>query len=161
MHKIPAFYHPTTLTLVDDDMDFLTGLALALDDHFRCDIFNIPDEAEDFLRTNYPKQLVSDAAYFSIAERAGAELPVDVQINAIYRQIFNPQRFNRHCVLIIDYDMPKRNGLALARALKAILPVKIILLTGEADRETAINAFNAKEIERFLLKSDPNYHRKL
>ena len=161
MHKIPAFYHPTTLTLVDDDMDFLISLSLALGNHFRCHTFTSPDEAEQFLRSIYPQQLVDDTSYFSIAERAYAELPVDVQINAIYRQVFNQQRFDKHYLLIVDHDMPNRNGLELARTLKAILPIKIILLTGEADRETAINAFNAKEIDRFLLKSDPDYRHKL
>lgn len=48
MHKIPAFYHPTTLTLVDDDHDFLMGLALVLEDYFRCHTFTLPDEVEDF-----------------------------------------------------------------------------------------------------------------
>ena len=161
MHKIPAFYHPTTLTLVDDDHDFLMGLALVLEDYFRCHTFTLPDEVEDFFRSTYSKQILHDPAYLNVTERGWIDLQIDVQINSIYRQVFNPKRFDRHCVLIIDYDMPNRNGLELARILKTILPVKVILLTGEADRETAIDAFNAKEIDRFVSKSEPHYHPKL
>ncbi len=161
MHKIPAFYHPTTLTLVDDDPDFLVGLALALDDYFHCNIFTSPDEAETFYHNHYPKQIGNNPNYLNIAGRGWSDLQMDVQINSIYRQVFNPQRFTKCCILIIDYDMPSRNGLDLARALKAAFPVKIILLTGEADRETAIMAFNAKEIDRFVSKSEAGYHRKL
>lgn len=161
MHKIPAFYHPTTLTLVDDDHDFLVGLALALDDHFHCNTFTSPDEVEAFFHTHYSKQLENNPNYLNITERGWSDLQIDVQINSIYRQVFNPHRFAKHCILIIDYDMPSRNGLDLARTLKAAFPIKVILLTGETDRETAVTAFNAKEIDRFVSKSEAGYHRKL
>ncbi len=161
MHKIAAFYHPTTLTLVDDDHDFLVGLALALDDHFHCNTFTSPDEVETFFHAHHLKQIENNINYLNITERGWSDLQMDVQINSIYRQVFNPHRFAKYCILIIDYDMPSRNGLDLARALKTALPVKIILLTGEADRETAIMAFNAKEIDRFVSKSEAGYHRKL
>ncbi len=161
MYRIPAFYHPTTLTLVDDDHDFLMGLALALGDYFRCHTFTEADEAEYFLHRMYAKQTLGDADCLSIADATWSDLQVDIHIKSIYRRIFNPERFNVNCILIIDYDMPNRNGLELARALKAVLPIKIILLTGEADRETAINAFNAKEIDRFVSKGETNYRRKL
>ena len=161
MHKIPAFYYPTTLTLVDDDRDFLMSLALVLDDYFRCHTFTLADEVEDFFRCALSKKIWSDATYLNVTESGWADLQMDVQINSIYRQVFNPKRFDRCCILVIDYDMPSRNGLDLARTLKTILPVKIILLTGEADQETAINAFNAGEIDRFVSKSEADYHRKL
>ncbi len=40
------------MKLVDDDPDFLVGLALALDDHFHCNIFTSPDEVHAWAAEN-------------------------------------------------------------------------------------------------------------
>ncbi|HVY53697.1 MAG TPA: response regulator, partial [Gammaproteobacteria bacterium] len=89
------------------------------------------------------------------------DFSVRVQLSQLHQEIFNPHRFEETCILIVDYDMPSMNGLELARNIKSQLPIKIIMLTGEADQETAITAFNQKEIHQFLSKSATDYPAKL
>ena len=53
--------------------------------------------------------------------------------------------------------MPMVNGLELARQLKSETPIRIIMLTGEADQNVAVQALNRKEIDCFIVKSAENY----
>ncbi len=160
MYLIPVLYHPTTLMLVDDDSDFLNSLALALSSQFKCRCFTYAQHAQEFLMTT-PQLGVSKIKYLQFEYQDICDFSVRVQLSGLYQEIFNPKRFEETCILVVDYDMPSMNGLELARALKSKLPVKIIMLTGEADQETAITAFNNKEIDQFLLKSASDYHEKL
>lgn len=162
MKPIPYKYHPTTITVVDDDKDLLNSITLALVDKFKCECFTSASEAKKFLLKNHKQQKLAESsplnAYYG---NVSSDLSVDVNISHIYQDIFNQKRFQQSCIAILDYDMPKTNGLDLATALKAEMPVKVIMLTGAADQGTAINAFNHQKIDRFILKSTPDYTEKL
>ncbi len=86
---------------------------------------------------------------------------VNIEIAQIYQELWDRQRFTRTAILIVDYDMPGLNGLELARRLKSKLAIKVMLLTGEADQQTAITAFNQGEIDRFLPKSAADCNERL
>lgn len=60
-------------------------------------------------------------------------------------------RFNLTSVVVVDYSMPLMNGLEMIRTLGA-WPGRRILLTGEADYNVAVAAFNAGLIQRFIPK---------
>ena len=73
-------------------------------------------------------------------------------LNELYRKA---GRFKETFLVIIDYDMPKMNGLEVCRKLKSLgFEIKIIMLTGVADQPTVIKAFNDKEIHRYVLKDN-------
>lgn len=156
MLSIPCFYHPTTLVLVDDDVDFLHSLQLALLPYYRCKIFSAPSSAQSFLHRQHKKYQQETHHYLTKSEEA-LNVSVNIAISEIYRQVFNPQRFSHACIAILDYDMPGVDGLTIARQLKATTKTKVIMLTGEADQATAVRAFNSQEIDRFVLKSTPDY----
>ncbi len=155
MNPIPALYHPTTLMLVDDDPEFLVTLSLTLSDQFKCELFTDHQDAEQYLfqHNTWP---AFKARYLQIDYQDLYRFTVNIEIAKIYQEAWNQQRFARTAILIIDYDMPGMNGLELARRLKSKFPLKVILLTGEAEQQTAIDAFNRGEIDRFLLKSIPD-----
>lgn len=154
---IPCCYHPTTAILIDDDLDFLNSLVLALVPHYRCLPFLSPHQALQFL-LKHPQ---NDLTHACLRPDYLPALQVAVNLTPIYQQVFNRNRFKQAIVCIIDYDMPGLNGLELARQLKAKLPVKIIMLTGEADHTTAVRAFNEQVIDFFVLKSQPNHRQQL
>ena len=161
MPTLPMLYHPTTLILLDDDSVFLSSLSLALSSQFKSRCFTVPEEAQHFLINAHSQQNYLRNKYLQIDNQDWSRFSINVEIASIYREVFNPDRFNKTCILVVDYDMPTTNGLDLARSLKAQMPIKIIMLTGEADQETAVTAFNNKEIDQFLLKSRRDYHEKL
>jgi len=66
-------------------------------------------------------------------------------------------RDNPCTVLVSDLAMPDMTGLQLAHAAKAAAPgVQIIILTGTADLQTAIQAINESDIFRFYTKPCPS-----
>ncbi|MDO9099600.1 MAG: response regulator [Caldisericota bacterium] len=64
------------------------------------------------------------------------------------------RRFHLTGVLIVDFDMPGMDGLELIQKIKA-LPVRRVLLTGQADAAVAVKAFNAGLIQQFIPKNAP------
>jgi CheY-like chemotaxis protein len=157
MQHIPCFYHPTTVVLVDDDADFLNSLTLALAPHYKSLSFLFPQSAQQFLEKNYQKYKIQKNKYFSIDHDTLSEVHVQIATANIHKMVFERSRFDQTVVAVIDYDMPAMNGLELARRIKATSPIKIIMLTGEADQTTAVDAFNRKEIDCFILKSAADY----
>lgn len=69
-------------------------------------------------------------------------------------------RFHLTSVLIADYAMPGLNGLEMIRRVNA-WPGRRILLTGQADANVAISAFNEGLIQKFIPKSTPNLYQAL
>src|SRR5262245_48232523 len=151
MQTLAYFYYPTTVVIVDDDTDFLSSLKLVLAPHCRSLLFTSPEQAKDFLVQDYQNYLDSNPIHNDY--EVFAEVHANTHLPSIHKTIFNPNRFKQTLVAIIDYDMPTISGLALARQIRACTPTKIIMLTGEADQNTAIDAFNRHEIDQFIIKN--------
>jgi ActR/RegA family two-component response regulator len=58
-----------------------------------------------------------------------------------------------YAVVVADMQMPEMNGIQLLTKIKALSPDTIrVMLTGNADKDTAVNAINEGNIFRFLSK---------
>ena len=85
---------------------------------------------------------------------------VDIDLQIISREIYNPLRYGEISVIVVDYAMPQSNGLDFARRAKAKNPhFKILMLTGEADEATAIKAFNEGIIDLFIRKDAADFEQ--
>src|SRR5690606_20295242 len=73
----------------------------------------------------------------------------------IQHELNDQNRSQRVTALVVDYQMPVKNGLEFIRSLDH-LPIKKILLTGTADLNIAINAVNDNLIDAFFKKEDEN-----
>ena len=155
-------YYPTTVLMVDDNQDLLLDLSLALSPHYKTKHSTSAQQILKLLKAqgntieSLVKSLVSTPEEFFDPHKT----LVNIDVPAIRKQLYaDPVRFDQHLVLVIDYAMPEMNGLELAKKIRSEshLPVKIIMLTGEADQATAIRAFNDKLIDRFMVKSAPDY----
>jgi len=155
-HPIPPFYYPSMVVFVDDSRDFLDNLSLQLDAGLAFRLYESATEALTALN-NSAAQPSQEEGFFSVS-RFGDELPLshqllDLNLNSIVQRVQNPQRFEQVSVVVVDYDMPEIDGLALCQNIKN-RGIKKILLTGKADEKLAVQAFNQGLIDRFILKQD-------
>lgn len=161
--QIPPLYFPTTVVFVDDSMDFLSNLSLQLSPSLAFRLFDSPADALQILNaTDSSRTQLGDI--FSRYHRTD-DLPlthhvIDVNLDKVHREIYNEQRFKQISVAVVDYDMPSINGLEFCRRISNP-NIKKVLLTGKADAEIAVQAFNEGLIDRFILKQAPDAIGKL
>jgi len=155
-YAIQPFYFPTTVAFVDDSAQFLSNLSLQLDSRLAFRLFHSPFSALIALNsaTSVPPMVEQ---FFSIYRHRGdtsyAHHVIDVSLDMIHREVHNQHRFEQVSVVVVDYDMPEIDGLEFCRSLKNPA-IKKILLTGKADEQIAVRAFNEKTIDRFIRKQD-------
>jgi CheY-like chemotaxis protein len=165
---------PTTFIFIDDASDFLKNLSLKLNENLAYRTFFDPQEALKFLTTLHTKQpftreLISNlkssgidlselGEKFEKQERSTTYVSVDV--SRLHQVIYSAKRFNEVAVVVVDYAMPQMNGLEFCRELKKRLkntPIKILMLTGQADERLGVDALNQRLVDRFLLKSTDHF----
>lgn len=157
--SIPTCYFPSTVVFVDDSREFLMNFTLQLDDSLAYRIFDTPYGALDAI---YAQQKQSEhlsqrcvSEYLESNTWPMTNQTVNVDLAAIHYEAYNPQRFAEISVVVVDYAMPGMNGLEFCRRIENS-SIHKILLTGQADERTAIEAFNQGIIHKFIQKNDPN-----
>lgn len=153
---IQPFYFPTTVVFVDDSAPFLANLSLQLNPQLAFKLFHSPIAALSTLNHEYAATPI-DSNFFSLyahREDAGyADHIIQMSLDKVHREVHNAHRFEQVSVVVVDYDMPEMNGLEFCRQLKNT-SIKKILLTGKADEQIAVQAFNSKTIDHFIRKQD-------
>jgi len=153
MLELFPYCHPTTVCFVDDNESFLRSLRFELPDDLAYCAFVLPDEAEAFL--NQPVPLAPLAQRCLSLCRDGTDRPgsalIHLDLDLIEQEIRYRERFQRVSVAVIDQAMPGLTGLELCERIRDPF-IQRALLTGAADEETAVAAFNAGLIERFIPK---------
>jgi len=155
------FYFPTQAVLVDDDPDFLEGISLMLNKSLSYKLFqsaaaalkyvNDAHRHVDFLQRCY-------TSYKTGPQESDALTHID--IGKLHHEVLNGFRFQTCSTVIVDYSMPEMNGLDFLKGLRNPF-IKKVLLTGQADMELAIKAFNQQLIDQFIDKHDPRLKPKL
>ncbi len=163
--EVPAFFCPSTVLMVDDNHRFLRHISLQLAAPLHSKLFNDAEEALVYLSSVTNSVAASKAYPYMVADIesstcVGNRYSMNCDLSAIHKMAYNNDRFKMVSVAVIDYAMPKINGLAFCRRLKDT-PIKKIMLTGEADHQIAVEAFNEGLIDQFILKSTPNLNQQL
>lgn len=151
-----CIYHPTNVVFIDDDDQFLKFITFKVGRTLAYKSFNDPIQALKFLNETYQSNPFTKRCFFHPEERVRDHRNIEVDISAIHKEIKNAQRYNEISTLVIDYEMPGMNGLALCQQL-VNKRFKIILLTGQADEKLAIEAFNNGIIHKFIRKDTANF----
>lgn len=154
--RIPVCYFPTTAFLVDDSKRFLTNISFQLNEQLAYLLFSNPERALYYLQSEYKNNSTINNCLTTSHDIEGHPLSyhaVNLDVGAIHQEIYNPNRFNDITVLLIDYSMPNIDGIQFCEALQNTR-FKKIMLTGEADQNLAVKAFNKGIIDKFILKSD-------
>lgn len=154
MKTIPSCFFPTTVLFIDDEPTFLKSLRIELTwSMLTCRLYDNPNDAISYLNEEYQidpftKRWVQlpDAEDFE-------HRSVDVNIQDLYREVYNPERFGQVSAVVVDYNMPGLDGVTFCNQIKDP-HVQKILLTGEADEHIAVDAFNKGFIDHYLRKQD-------
>ena len=144
-------WFPTTSVFIDDSEVYLNSLKqiLSAATNNSCRAFLSASDGIDFI-----KKKISNNTWYEKYLTASNETYI------ISRQVLNKHRFDAISTIFIDYDMPELNGLDVAEKLSKC-NVNKILLTGAANADTVIKAFNDNLIEGYIKKSDERINEKL
>ena len=154
----PLVCLPKRFVYVEDDQDFLDVLRMTLPQSNSRVFFDDPRAAQ--------MALTQEAIHWSwltdVLSRSHLSRTEGKGEAALYAgSYFNDwRRFSLTGVLVVDNGMPVMNGVQLIESLKSC-PARRILLTGEADADFGIRAFNAGLIQRFIPKSSPHLYQEI
>lgn len=159
---ITCAVNPSTAVIVDDNRSFLQNIILQLDKNVVSKTFLNPEEALKYITEkkgiNVYSNILSIDAKSDNYSYSSSHLPMQFDVSKLYQYVYNKDRFSEISVVVIDYDMPQMTGAEFCRQLRSLLdlPIKIIMLTGEADASTAVDLFNEGLIDKFILKGRPD-----
>jgi CheY-like chemotaxis protein len=147
--------YPSTVMFVDDNISFLKNIELGIDATVPFKKFENAHEALEFLNNTYHIKPFPQRYFNKEVDDEFDRFTVDLNIRDIHHEMYYKDRFSEISVLVIDFMMPKINGLEFCQSLNKT-NIKKILLTGEADTKLAVEAFNKKLIDRFISKGTDN-----
>lgn len=151
---IPIYSHPTTILFLDDNIDYLKNLSLHLPRNlFSYKLYNNPQKALVDLSHNYNSRTYASTHWQLVNPRHLDSCVIEIDIPNLYTQCYNPNRFSSVSTIIIDYDMPDINGLEFLQKIN-FPEIQKILLTGVADTDIAIDAFNKGIIDLYIPKQN-------
>lgn len=166
-------YFPTTVMLIDDNLRFLTAIAENIPKSIINIIYDSPTKAlkelkkREKLAKKNNKNLITNILNSNKPNNNSCETAVKFDINgtntpivnynipSIYESIYDNKRFEQISVLIVDYEMPKTNGLEFLLSIKNS-PTKKVLLINASDRRIAAKAVKSGSIHQFIVKDTPN-----
>jgi len=156
--SFPLFQRPGTIVFLDDDPDYLEMLALVLPRNWHVRLLASPRRCIESLRAEPPAWEADAWQQQQMVDQWRAGKPLVPQILAYWGQATERYALTRVCV--VDFSMPEMDGLQVLSEL-ADWPGARVLLTGQADEQVAVNAFNRGLIEQFIAKQMPDMSRHL
>lgn len=157
---IPLCYFPNQIIFLDDNEEVLNSFKFMLD--------YAPEICSYYSNSNKCLQDLNSYKADPLTERYIKEIDISqyhqraykFNIYHLYQEIYNGNRFKQISCIVIDHDMPGMKGLEICQNITD-KHIKKIMLTGIADHQMAIDAFNKGIIDGFISKADPEMHQKL
>lgn len=154
----PLFHRPGTVVFLDDDPDYLEMLALVLPRQWHVKLFLRPADCVAYLMQEAPFWEADAWNQQQLIEHWRAGTPLIPQVLAYWAKYTERYALSRVCV--VDFSMPGMDGLQ-ALAELGDWPGSRVLLTGQADEQMAVRAFNRGLIDQFIPKQSPDISRRL
>jgi CheY-like chemotaxis protein len=154
----PLFHRPGTVVFLDDDPDYLEMLALVLPRHWHLRLFMRPSECIGHLLQEPPFWEADAWNQQQLIELWREGKPLIPQILGYWSKYTERYALSRICV--VDFSMPGMDGLQ-ALAELGDWPGSRVLLTGQADEQVAVRAFNRGLIDQFIPKQTQDISRRL
>jgi CheY-like chemotaxis protein len=154
----PLFHRPGTVVFLDDDPDYLEMLALVLPRHWHLKLFLRPTDCISHLLQEPPFWEADAWNQQQLIALWREGKPLIPQVLAYWSRYTERYALSRVCV--VDFSMPGMDGLQVLAEL-GDWPGSRVLLTGQADEQVAVRAFNRGLIDQFIPKQTQDISRRL
>jgi CheY-like chemotaxis protein len=154
----PLYRRPGGVIFLDDDPAYLEMLAVVMPAHWRVELYLRPQACVERLAQEPPQWEADAWEQQQMVNRWREGQSLIPQILEYWAA--SPSRFGLTHVCVVDYSMPAMNGLQMLGQL-VDWPGACMLLTGRADEQIAVNAFNEGLIEQFVAKQSSDITRRL
>jgi CheY-like chemotaxis protein len=154
----PLFHRPGTVVFLDDDPDYLEMLALVLPRHWHLRLFLRPADCIAHLQQEPPFWEADAWNQQQLIALWREGKPLIPQILGYWSKYTERYALTRVCV--VDFSMPGMDGLQALTEL-GDWPGTRVLLTGQADEQVAVRAFNRGLIDQFIPKQSQDISRRL
>ena len=138
---------------LDDDPDYLDMLGMVVPGTWQVELYSRPSGFVKHMLLENERWEADAAIQLHMIDRWRQGLPLLPQVLSYWAS--NPTRHALIKTCVVDYAMPGINGLQVLDALQD-WPGSRVLLTGQADEQVAIQAFNGGLIDQFVPKQAPN-----
>ena len=151
--KMPAFYYPTQVVLIDDNISVLKSIKDTLELHgITCQSFEDPEKALIYLESLPIRPKLTLSPPEEEEDVLATNTPhLTLDFDVICKQMKIPSRFSEISVIVSDYDMPQMKGSDFFSFLSK-RNWKRIMLTGHTDYELAVKMLNQKLIDNYVEK---------
>lgn len=153
------YRRPGSLVFLDDDRDYLEMLGEVMPQDWHLRLFLRPVACIDLLQQDTQSRETDAWRQQEIVNRWREGASLIPQVLQYWRED-GTARFALTQVAVVDYAMPAMSGLEVLRELTH-WPGSRILLTGRADEQLAISAFNRGLIHQFIPKQAPGIRLRL
>ncbi len=158
---IPSFSFPTTVLMIDDNVEFLKSVAIGLPAHAATyNFYSDPRHALELINEQSESADVAHGLVNLLDEEEFEHRTLDINVRDIYRIMYNRARFKQISTVVVDYHMPGIDGIELCRSIKNP-NIQKILLTSIVDESKAIECLNEGVIDTFIRKQSPNIMQQL
>lgn len=153
---IPSFFFPTTVLMIDDNVEFLKSVAIGLPaETATYNFYSDPHMALQLINEKYHGNEIADGLVSMIDEEEFEHRTLDINVRDIYRIMYNKARFQQISTVVVDYHMPGIDGIEFCKSIKNP-NIQKILLTSIVDENKAIEVLNEGLIHTFIRKQSPN-----
>jgi CheY-like chemotaxis protein len=152
------FKRPGTVVFLDDDPDYLEMLGMVLPRHWHVRLFMRQAQCIHHLNREPPLWEIDAWNQQLLVDQWRQGKPLIPQILRYWSR--SGERFAMTRVCVVDYSMPGMDGLQVLTELHEWQGAKM-LLTGVADEQVAVRAFNRRLIDQFIPKQTPDISRRL
>lgn len=155
----PLYRRPGAIVFLDDDPVYLDTLSLVMPEHWFVRLMLRPSVCIDMLLEEANFAELDLWRQQEIVNRWRDGMALIPQILKYWRDDAFA-RFSLAQVFVVDYSMPAMSGLQVLDVLK-LWPGSRILLTGRADEQLAVSAFNRGLIDQFIPKQSPDLRQRV
>lgn len=155
---LSLFQRPGAVLFLDDDPDYLEMLGMVVPAQTQAELYTRPSGFLARMQAE-PARWEADAAlqlHMIDRWRQGQALIPQV----LHYWATRPERYRLAQICVVDYAMPGTDGLSVLNTLLD-WPGSRVLLTGQADEQIAIQAFNNGLIDQFVPKQATDITRHL
>lgn len=154
--SMPSFFFPTTVLMIDDNVEFLKSIAISLiPEKATYSFYSDPKLALDLINNRFSTNHITRSLVSFLDEEELEHKRLDINARDLYRIAFNPDRFKQISTVVVDFHMPGIDGIEFCKSIKNP-HIQKVLLTSIVDEHKAIEVLNQGIIHAFIRKQSAN-----